>query len=938
MAPFFFTNLLVNLYIFVQNKLFMKKYILILVLVSSTFFSCSKDEQSLSEDVNKTENTINESYNKGKIRLKLSASLAEKVASATKSDNNYLSIGVKSADNVLSGLGVTNIKRTFPYCGKFEARTHAEGLDLWYDITFDTSKSLTKAKNDLSNLEGVDIVEYLPKMSLPKYSTSIITNNELKEATKIIKAEDAFFDDPQLPYQWHYYNDGSNNNQEAGCDIDVVPVWKNYTTGNSDVIVAVIDQGVDISHEDLSSNIWVNDAEKNGATYSDDDDNGYVDDINGYNFAENTNHISVGDHGTHIAGTIAAVNNNGIGVCGIAGGDKKNGIKGVSIMSCELSYEYTDDDGEDASKWGSFTEAIKYAADNGAVIAQNSWGYLDPTDNYVSSSDKAAIDYFVKYAGIDENGEQYGPMKGGIVIFAAGNDNGPYGPPSNYDPVVAVSALASDFEKAYYSNYGSWADIAAPGGDYKKGYQIISTLPNNSYGKMQGTSMACPHVSGVAALLISHFGGKGFTNEMLKERLLNSTNDIIYNGHNQSFTNNLLGSGLVDTYAAFTYGSTEAPNKVTTYSTSAKSNNITINFTLPSDDDDIIPYGVKLYYSKNELSDDLDADDLSNGVHVTTITTNTNSVGDNIEYTLSGLDFNTTYYLALQAYDSSNNNSDISDIFSESTLENHAPVITADPSVTDITLHSYEDYSMQFSIYDPDEHSFTTSAELGSDAATLSESLALEIKGNEADEGTYKFILSATDEYDAETSYTLTYTILPNTPPNSVKSIDNIIFNETSGQEILDLDEYFTDADGESLTYTSSETNSSIAHANSDKNKLYITALDYGENTITVTASDAKGETASLTFKILVRNGSKLVDLYPNPVKTDLNIRPGEEMENTSITIRSISGNIALEVNNYNIGPFNPTSLDLSGLAAGVYSVTVSEDSGIEYTENIIKL
>ncbi|MFA6677887.1 MAG: T9SS type A sorting domain-containing protein, partial [Bacteroidales bacterium] len=220
----------------------------------------------------------------------------------------------------------------------------------------------------------------------------------------------------------------------------------------------------------------------------------------------------------------------------------------------------------------------------------------------------------------------------------------------------------------------------------------------------------------------------------------------------------------------------------------------------------------------------------------------------------------------------------------------------------------------------------------------LSESLGLNIKGNKVDEGTYQFILNATDKYNAKTSYTLTYTILPNTPPNSIKSIDNIIFNGTSGQETLNLDEYFTDADGESLTYTSSETNSSIAHANSVKNKLYITALEYGENTITVTASDAKGDTASLTFKILVRNGSKLVDLYPNPVKTDLNIRPGEEMENTSITIRSISGNIALEVNNYNIGPFNPTSLDLSGLAAGVYSVTVSEDSGIEYTENIIKL
>lgn len=225
-------------------------------------------------------------------------------------------------------------------------------------------------------------------------------------------------------------------------------------------------------------------------------------------------------------------------------------------------------------------DAIKYAADNGAVICQNSWGYAAGALSYDqwSSADRAtkeAIDYFIRYAGMSPDGEtQTGPMAGGVVIFAAGNENsGQPGYPAAYEPCISVAAVSCTYEAAWYTNYGPTVDICAPGGGdaadfsrpihYNEGYNL-STLPTDlqngmtfvytnfrgevethtidyvsetlGYGYMQGTSMACPHVSGVAALIVSQFGAPGFTNEQLKEKLFSTARDIdsyqgpIYNG------------------------------------------------------------------------------------------------------------------------------------------------------------------------------------------------------------------------------------------------------------------------------------------------------------------------------------------------------------------------------------------------------------------------
>jgi len=289
--------------------------------------------------------------------------------------------------------------------------------------------------------------------------------------------------------------------------ISTDPGCFNTCASFKEIIDVLHDQGVDFEHEDLVDAKWVNEAELNGVAGVDDDENGYIDDINGYSFSTDRGNIEPGYHGTHVAGTIAATNNNGIGVSGVAGGSG-NG-DGVKIMSCQIL----------GGNVNNTPASFVYAADNGAVISQNSWGYQGP--DYYEQVVIDAIDYFIEEAGNYPGS----PMKGGIVIFAIGNEGveGKYYPAA-HEPCVSVAAIGAENIIAPYSNYGDWVDIAAPGGnlgdDYvltgeDKTYQngILSTLVNNDYGFLDGTSMACPHVSGIAALIASKFQGPNFTKE-----------------------------------------------------------------------------------------------------------------------------------------------------------------------------------------------------------------------------------------------------------------------------------------------------------------------------------------------------------------------------------------------------------------------------------------
>ena len=476
--------------------------------------------------------------------------------------------GVDAFDAVMESVGVTRLERLFPVNPIREDKLRAAGLHLWYKLYLDKDADLEAVAGQLASVAEVKTVEYNAVIQCvgDSESKAVLAENLVAAAAT---ASGRPFDDPLLPYQWSYINSGSEGDTGklgiaavAGADINAAAAWK-LCAGDPSIVVAVVDQGVKWSHEDLLPNMWVNPAEGQGAGGSDDDQNGYVDDIYGFNFVDYSGGISWDGeedtgHGTHVAGTVAAVNNNGVGCCGVAGGSG-NG-DGVKIMSCQI---FSNGQGGTAVI---AAEAIRYAADNGAVVLQCSWGYkagamtTDASFASMQSVEKEAIDYFIATAGNDV-------IDGGVVIFSAGNEGSAMsGYPGGYYDYISVAAMAADYTPAYYTNYRKGVNITAPGGDVyydtTHGYgMILSCSADNDhpYMFMQGTSMACPHVSGIAALGLSYARklGKRFTVPEFKALLLASVHDINVYMTGKKKANKVMdlsayagnmGSGYIDAY------------------------------------------------------------------------------------------------------------------------------------------------------------------------------------------------------------------------------------------------------------------------------------------------------------------------------------------------------------------------------------------------------
>lgn len=528
----------------------MKKNYFYIALVALALTGCADNLPTVDTPEVKPDITIPADAEAGELLIKFSPEMSDILDQAqlskTRSGNATRS-GIPSTDEVLAILGSYSFERVFPVDANTEARTRQAGLHLWYTVKFDKGTDLKAAAERLKQLGEISKVQTNGRIKRA-YSTDtkrIYLSDKALQHKATRAAAEGEPNDPGFAYQWHYRNLGAGNygfenlndnnaGAEAGCDVNALEAWKTCS-GDPSIIVAVLDEGVMYTHPDLAPNMWCNPGETTQGAKTDADGNGYEGDLHGYNFVEDSGNISWSDandtgHGTHVAGTIAAANNNGIGVCGVAGGDGTPD-SGVKIMSCQVF------SGQNSVTLAGEARAIKYAADNGAVILQCSWGYNSSESSelqgYVPGPatekewaetyplEKEALDYFINNAGSPN-----GVIDGGIPVFAAGNEYAPNPAfPGAYSKCVCVASLAADYTPACYTDYGQLVTLSAPGGDLEyygkigetedeywaetaeqKG-AVLSTMIKNgkpAYGYMEGTSMACPHVSGVAALGLSY--------------------------------------------------------------------------------------------------------------------------------------------------------------------------------------------------------------------------------------------------------------------------------------------------------------------------------------------------------------------------------------------------------------------------------------------------
>lgn len=535
---------------------------LLLFWVSTLLVGCSKDfepsAQSVEEQALASGKLIHshEGASAGMLAIKLHPESCAKLNLHTTRSGQTRS-GVGSIDLALQNIGATKFKRLLNDKA-YEEELRKAGLDLWYKVEFDSQSDLKEAAIELAKSEDIAAVEFMHKAKQPR-----VMRNKKSQETATRANTDILINDPHYYKQWnlrcgdHVSNKGWVWSKDS--DINIIEAW-DICTGDESIVVAVLDEPVQSNHPDLEANIWVNPNEEesrylHGANFCT-----KLDEPIALDWSYRKGFSEYPSHGTHVAGSIAAVNGNSTGICGIAGG--RDGVGGVKIMSCQIFYNR--DEVEEA-----ISNAFIWAANRGALIAQCSFGY----DHTLSEAqwmrnygyEVEAIDYFINHP------REGLPIDGGLVIFAAGNDgNSIYRgeqlkdfryAPGCYPETIAVAATTPSMTPACFTSYGSWIDISAPGGD--SDYEndelgidgtIFSTVltVDGSYEYMEGTSMACPQVSGVAALGLSYAAklGKSYTTDQFRDMLLSSTNPI-----DQYFVGSRMTRGY--NYGKFTFDNVE---------------------------------------------------------------------------------------------------------------------------------------------------------------------------------------------------------------------------------------------------------------------------------------------------------------------------------------------------------------------------------------------
>ena len=543
----------------------MKRTITALMATAMALAACTKDFQ---ENVPLQQETLAEKLVGGAAGEIVPGSLLVKLDE--NSTRKIMEGGFNEiSGELLDGLQATSFTPAIPATPKNAEVARKYGLHQWFTIGFDEQIKPEAVAAKVAKSAMVRSVQY--NRLIQPIRTGDVQPFVPQPMTRAEGDSGFPFNDPFAEHQWNLHNDGSIKGSVAGADVGVKDAWR-LTGGDPSVVVAVFDCAVAYRHEDLADAVWKKQGEMDGESGVDDDGNGFIDDKYGFNFvncfAINSDYVNGKldgnaqtavkgqplnsnkgtGHGTHVAGIIGATNGNGKGVSSIAGGTG-NG-DGVRLMTCQI-YE-----GSSYCVDAQAAAAFIYAADNGACIAQCSYGnykiitsdfdYINGTEDIDGSPlENAALRYF-----LDPANSNHESLEGNIAVFASGNHSNPYSSyPGALPYVLSVTAFGNNYLPGGYTNYGPGCKIAAPGGEYgniKGDYSgmILSTGvsaaaspspgvvtekgENKNYVYMQGTSMACPHVSGVVALGISYAKklGKKFTREEMTSLLLSSVNDL----------------------------------------------------------------------------------------------------------------------------------------------------------------------------------------------------------------------------------------------------------------------------------------------------------------------------------------------------------------------------------------------------------------------------